>query len=32
MEGKRYIDFVAGIAVVNTGHNQPQSKAAVLAH
>ena len=31
MEGKRYIDFAAGIAVVNTGHNHPKVKAAVLA-
>ena len=31
MEGKRYIDFGAGIAVVNTGHNHPKIKAAVLA-
>ncbi len=31
VEGKRYIDFGAGIAVVNTGHNHPKVKAAVLA-
>ena len=31
MEGKRYIDFAAGIAVVNTGHNHPTVKAAVEA-
>lgn len=24
VEGRRYIDFVAGIAVVNTGHNHPR--------
>ena len=30
VEGKRYIDFGAGIAVVNTGHNHPKVKAAVL--
>jgi len=29
MDGKRYIDFGAGIAVVNTGHNHPKVKAAV---
>ncbi|MBU2240813.1 MAG: 4-aminobutyrate--2-oxoglutarate transaminase, partial [Gammaproteobacteria bacterium] len=31
VEGKRYIDFGAGIAVVNTGHNHPKVKAATLA-
>jgi|TARA_R110001583_G_scaffold94535_3_gene238126 4-aminobutyrate aminotransferase/(S)-3-amino-2-methylpropionate transaminase len=31
VEGKRHIDFGAGIAVVNTGHNHPKVKAAVLA-
>ncbi|MBL4802847.1 MAG: 4-aminobutyrate--2-oxoglutarate transaminase [Emcibacter sp.] len=31
MEGQRYIDFAAGIAVVNTGHNHPKVKAAVVA-
>ena len=31
LEGKRYIDFAAGIGVVNTGHNHPRIKAAVLA-
>lgn len=31
VEGKRYIDFGAGIAVVNTGHNHPKVKAAVMA-
>lgn len=30
VEGKRYIDFAGGIAVVNTGHNHPRVKAAVL--
>ena len=30
VEGKRYIDFGAGIAVVNTGHNHPRVKAAVV--
>ena len=30
-EGKRYIDFASGIAVLNTGHNHPQVKAAVQA-
>ncbi len=29
VEGKRYIDFGAGIAVVNTGHGHPRIKAAV---
>lgn len=29
VEGKRYIDFAAGIAVLNTGHNHPRVKAAV---
>jgi len=31
VEGKRYIDFGAGIAVVNTGHMHPKVKAAVAA-
>ena len=31
VEGRRYIDFAAGIGVVNTGHNHPRVKAAVLA-
>ncbi len=30
-EGKRYIDFGAGIAVVNTGHQHPKITAAVEA-
>ena len=30
-EGKRYIDFAAGIAVVNTGHRHPRVIAAVKA-
>jgi 4-aminobutyrate aminotransferase/(S)-3-amino-2-methylpropionate transaminase len=30
-EGQRYIDFAAGIAVTNTGHNHPAIKAAVAA-
>ncbi len=29
VEGRRYIDFVAGIAVVNTGHCHPKVVAAV---
>ncbi len=29
VDGKRYIDFAAGIAVVNTGHLHPKVKAAV---
>jgi len=29
VEGRRYIDFAAGIAVVNTGHNHPKVRAAV---
>ena len=28
-EGKRYIDFAAGIAVVNTGHQHPKIVAAI---
>lgn len=31
VEGHRYIDFGAGIAVVNTGHSHPKVKAAVAA-
>lgn len=31
VEGKRYIDFAAGIAVLNTGHLHPAVKAAVSA-
>ncbi|MCA8880976.1 MAG: 4-aminobutyrate--2-oxoglutarate transaminase [Rhodobacteraceae bacterium] len=30
-EGKRYIDFASGIAVVNTGHRHPRVMAAVQA-
>src|SRR5471032_2199640 len=30
VEGKRYIDFASGIAVLNTGHNHPKVIAAVL--
>ncbi|MBK5944894.1 4-aminobutyrate--2-oxoglutarate transaminase [Rhodobacter veldkampii DSM 11550] len=30
-EGNRYIDFAAGIAVVNTGHRHPKVMAAVRA-
>ena len=29
VEGRRYIDFASGIAVLNTGHNHPAVKAAV---
>lgn len=29
IEGRRFIDLAAGIAVVNTGHNHPKVKAAV---
>ncbi|WP_368164236.1 4-aminobutyrate--2-oxoglutarate transaminase [Aeromonas sp. R6-2] len=29
VEGKRYIDFASGIAVLNTGHNHPKVIAAV---
>ncbi|MFZ6762709.1 4-aminobutyrate--2-oxoglutarate transaminase [Pseudoroseomonas sp. WGS1072] len=29
IEGKRYVDFAAGIAVLNTGHLHPKVKAAV---
>ncbi len=31
VEGKEYIDFAAGIAVLNTGHRHPKIKAAVSA-
>lgn len=31
VEGKRYIDFAAGIAVLNTGHCHPKLMAAVQA-
>ncbi len=31
VEGKRYIDFAGGIAVLNTGHRHPQVIAAVKA-
>lgn len=31
MEGRRYIDFVGGIAVLNTGHNHPRILEAVEA-
>jgi len=31
VEGNRYIDFAAGIAVVNTGHRHPRVMAAVHA-
>src|SRR5271166_3445617 len=30
VEGRRYIDFAAGIAVTNTGHRHPKVMAAVL--
>ena len=29
VDGKRYIDFAAGIAVLNTGHRHPKIMAAV---
>lgn len=29
VEGRRYIDFAAGIAVVNTGHRHPKVIATV---
>ena len=29
VEGRRYIDFAAGIAVLNTGHRHPRVIAAV---
>ena len=29
IEGKRYIDFAAGIAVLNTGHRHPKIVAAI---
>src|SRR4051794_40298454 len=31
VQGRRYIDFVAGIAVCNTGHRHPKVIAAVEA-
>ena len=31
-DGKRYIDFAGGIAVVNTGHVHPKVAAAVQRH
>ena len=31
VEGKRYIDFAGGIAVLNTGHRHPEVIAAVKA-
>lgn len=31
VEGRRYLDFASGIAVVNTGHSHPKIKAAVEA-
>jgi 4-aminobutyrate aminotransferase len=31
VDGKRYIDFAAGIAVLNTGHRHPKVMAAVAA-
>ncbi|MFZ6756027.1 4-aminobutyrate--2-oxoglutarate transaminase [Undibacterium sp. Ji50W] len=31
VEGKRYIDFAAGIAVLNTGHRHPRIIAAISA-
>jgi 4-aminobutyrate aminotransferase/(S)-3-amino-2-methylpropionate transaminase len=31
VEGRRYIDFASGIAVVNTGHVHPHVKAAMAA-
>ena len=31
VEGRRYVDFAAGIAVLNTGHLHPAVKAAVAA-
>jgi 4-aminobutyrate aminotransferase/(S)-3-amino-2-methylpropionate transaminase len=31
VEGKRYIDFAAGIAVLNVGHNHPKVMAAAQA-
>jgi len=31
VEGRRYVDFAGGIAVVNTGHRHPKVMAAVKA-
>ncbi|MBU0780094.1 MAG: aminotransferase class III-fold pyridoxal phosphate-dependent enzyme, partial [Alphaproteobacteria bacterium] len=32
VEGNRFIDFVGGIAVLNTGHRHPRVVAAAKAH
>jgi 4-aminobutyrate aminotransferase len=31
VDGKEYIDFVAGIAVMNAGHSNPEVKAAIIS-
>jgi 4-aminobutyrate aminotransferase len=31
IEGRRFIDFAGGIAVLNTGHNHPKVQAAIAA-
>ena len=31
-DGRRYVDFAAGIAVLNTGHRHPRVMAAVAQH
>jgi 4-aminobutyrate aminotransferase len=31
VEGRRYIDFAGGIAVMNVGHGHPKVKAAIAA-
>ncbi|MEI9851422.1 MAG: aminotransferase class III-fold pyridoxal phosphate-dependent enzyme [Sphingomonas sp.] len=31
VEGRRYVDFAAGIAVLNVGHRHPRVMAAVAA-
>ncbi|HRC76268.1 MAG TPA: aminotransferase class III-fold pyridoxal phosphate-dependent enzyme, partial [Kouleothrix sp.] len=31
VEGRRYVDFAGGIAVLNTGHRHPKVMAAVEA-
>jgi len=31
IEGQRYIDFMAGVAVMNVGHRHPRVEAAVMA-
>ncbi|MGH1504219.1 MAG: aminotransferase class III-fold pyridoxal phosphate-dependent enzyme, partial [Acidimicrobiales bacterium] len=32
VDGRRYLDFLAGCSSLNYGHNDPDLKAALLAH